>query len=163
MLAMIQRYMIPATRSHPFANKRKKEEVLRIARRIMDQAFANSLRYTEDARSENRSEICAPALLQLCSEEHQLTCEPILVLTKNFSDQGVAVVARQSLDIGDSQIIFAIWNDGPLFFLGRVRQCHHLGSGFWRIGLELSEMISKTEAPELSIWAERLNPETRSE
>lgn len=126
----------------------------------MDLASARSLESGGDARNDTRLELCAPGLLQVETEERQFSGEPILVFTNNLSEHGVAVIARQPLQIGESQVAFAFWHEGPLYFLGCVRRCQHVGGGFWAIGLELSETISKTELQSLRVLAEKLSPET---
>ena len=145
-------------RVDPFNQRKKKQEVWKCLRRILDRNSAEQLlRGTED-RKEKRIPFSLPVLLQPCLEDQHTWCEPVFAITKDLSDDGVAVIARQSLD--QSPVICVIWEDGPIYLSGEIRQCLHLGGGFWKIGMELSEIVSSMDFPLLYALSERLSPQT---
>ncbi len=144
-------------RVDPFNQRKKKQEVWKCLRRILDRNSAEQLLLGKEDRKEKRIPFSLPVLLQPCMADEHPWCEPIFAVSKDLSDDGVAVIACQPLE--KSQVICVIWKDGPVFFSGDIRQCEQLGGGFWKIGLELSEIVSNTEFPLLHALSERLNPE----
>ena len=141
----------------PFNQRHKKQEVWKFLRRIIDKNSAEKLLVKEDVRSGNRIPFCLPVMLQPCLNEQPLQCEPIFALTRDLSDDGVAVVASQPLDL--SQIICVIRQDRPIFLLGDIRQCIYLGGGFWKVGMQLTEILSSQEYLALGSLSKQLNPE----
>lgn len=141
----------------PFNQRTKKQEVWKCLRRILDRNAAEQLLLGKEDRKEKRIPFSLPVLLQPCLADQHTWCEPIFAVTKDLSDDGVAVIARQSLD--QSTVICVIWADGPIFLSGEIRQCQHLGGGFWKIGMELSEIVSSLDFPMLRSLSERLSPE----
>ena len=144
-------------RADPFNQRTKKQEVWKCLRRILDRNAAEQLLLGKEDRKEKRIPFSLPVLLQPCSPDQDIWCEPIFAVTKDLSDDGVAVISRQPLD--QSTVICVIWADGPIFLSGDIRQCHHLGGGFWKIGMELSEIVSSLDFPLLRSLSERLSPE----
>ena len=147
--------------SDPFKLRQKKQEVWKCLRRIIDRATADKLLVDSDIRNGNRVPLCLPVVLQLCLDEQPLPCEPVFALTRDLSDDGVAIVTSQRLD--PSQIICVIWQDRPIFLLGDVRQCIYLGGGYWKVGIQLTEIVSSQQYPELVLLSNQLNPESVSD
>ena len=143
--------------SDPFKLRQKKQDVWKCLRRIMDRDSADKLLVDSDVRNGNRVQLCLPVLLQPCLDEQPLPCKPIFALTRDLSDDGVAIVTSQRLD--PSQIVFVIWQDHPIFLLGDVRQCVYLGGGYWKVGIQLTEIVSSQQHPELLLLSKRLIPE----
>ena len=140
-----------------FQQRRKQQEVWKCLRRILDSRTVSGLRREGDERNDKRSALCLPALVLPCLDGEPTRDEPMYAVTKDLSDDGVAILACRELR--DAQVIGAIWADGPIFFLGEVRQCWPFGGGFWQIGVRLSEIIPAGEVGALRSWAERLNPQ----
>ncbi len=143
-------------RGDAFHQRQKKQELWKCVRRILDRNSIAEL-LPDDDRAVKRLPFCSPIMLQPCNEDQLAECEPILALTKDLCDDGVAIVVPQALE--QSQVICVIWQSGPIFLLGDVRQCHYLGGGFWKVGVQLAEVVSGDEYPTLQALSKQLSPE----
>lgn len=151
MFSMVSR------RVDPFKQRKKKQEVWKCLRRVLDRNSAEQLMLGKEDRQEKRIPVSLPVLLQTGLAEQDTWSKPIFAVTKDISDDGVAVIAHQSIE--PSQVICVIWQDGPIFLSGEIRQCQQLGGGFWKIGMELSEIVSSLDFPQLRTLSEGLSPE----
>ncbi|HUP81839.1 MAG TPA: PilZ domain-containing protein [Pirellula sp.] len=143
-------------RVDPFNQRKKKQEVWKCLRRILDRNSAEQLLLGNEDRKEKRIPFSLPVLLQSCLADPHTWSEPVFAVTKDISDDGVAVIVHRSID--PSRVICVIWEDGPIFLSGEIRQCQPLGGGFWKIGMELSEIVSSGDFPLLRTLSERLSP-----
>ncbi len=150
-------FSLLSRRVDPFNQRKKKQEVWKCLRRILDRNSAEQLLLGKDDRKEKRIPFSLPVLLQTGLADQQPWSKPIFAVTKDISDDGVAVIAHQSIE--QSQVICVIWEDGPIFLSGEIRQCEQLGGGFWKIGMELSEIVSSLDFPQLRTLSDGLSPE----
>lgn len=150
-------FSLLSRRVDPFNQRKKKQEVWKRLRRILDRNSAEQLLLGKDDRREKRIPFSLPILLQTGSKDQQPWSEPIFAVTKDISEDGVAVIANQSIE--QSEVTCVIWEGGPIFLSGEIRQCEQLGGGFWKIGMELSEIVSSLDFPQLRTLSEGLSPE----
>lgn len=150
-------FSLLSRRVDPFKQRKKKQEVWKCLRRILDRSSAEQLLLGKDDRKEKRIPFSFPVLLQTGFADQHTWSKPIFALTKDISDDGVAVIAHRSIE--QSQVICVIWEDGPIFLSGEIRQCQRLGGGFWKIGMELSETVSGLDFPQLRALAAGLSPQ----
>lgn len=111
-------------------------------------------------RSDNRYSRCLPALLVPCVDGHPVYDKAVYGVTKDFSDEGVALLSIH--EVTAPHVICAFSVDEPAFLLGEVRQCRRFGGGFWHLGLRLCDIIEAKEANALLPLVELLDPNSAS-
>ncbi len=144
-------------RGDAFQQRQKKQEVWKCLRRVLDRNSITGLLPDDDVRSVKRFPYCSPVMLQLCSNDQPAPCEPVFAISKDLSDDGIALITNQPLE--EVQVLCVLWQDGPHYILGDVRQCQYVGGGFWKVGVQLTEIVSSEDFPTLPALSEQLNPE----
>lgn len=150
-------FSLLSRRVDPFNQRTKKQAVWKCLRRVLDRNSADQLLLGKEDRKEQRIPFSIPVLLQTGVADADAWSKPIFAVTKDMSDDGISIIAHQSIE--PSQVICVIWEDGPVFLSGEMRQCQPLGGGFWKIGMELSEIVSSLDFPQLRALSEGLSPE----
>jgi hypothetical protein len=138
-----------------FSKRRSQVEVHKLTRRLIDSSCPTLPPLSGDSRWEDRANRTIPVLLApIVGGELQFE-EIAIALTKNLSGQGLALVLHQPF--WAEGVIIGFWHNGePEFVRGEVRQNAPLGGGFWQLGIELTERVTRGELDDL----ERLVPLT---
>lgn len=136
-----------------FEQRKKQLEVSRLIRRLVD-ASAPNLTSSEE-RTQDRCSRCLPALL-VPWEDGAIRGEVCWGITKNFSDNGVALVLPQ--DIEATSVVCGFWCGSPIFLSGVVRQMQPFGGCFCLAGVHLAQVISGSQVPSLLPFAKQLVP-----
>ena len=121
-----------------FDERRKKQDVWRLMRRIIDRHAASGLVLDNETRSEPRRALSIPVLIQAFDEHNML--DPVFALTKNVSDDGMAIINTSAFK--DVKIFCAVWEEHPLCFIGTVCHTNPIGAGFWETGIDFIELAS---------------------
>ncbi len=138
-----------------FSKRRGQLEVHKLTRRLIDSSCPTRPPMSGDSRWEDRSNRTIPVLLApIVGDELQFD-EIAIALTKNLSGQGLALVLHQPF--WAEGVVIGFWHNGePEFVRGEIRQNAPLGGGFWQLGIELTERVTRAEMREL----DRLAPLT---
>jgi hypothetical protein len=150
MFSVVRRYL------DPFKQRRKQQEIWNCLRRIMDEKTVQDL-CTNSLRNYTRTPLCRSILLQPFTESSDADTDAIFAVTRDLSDEGIAIIARQPLDC--PVIVCAFWQDGPIFLSGDIRFCHALGGGFWIVGVRFTDLVPIAHLPNLRALACQLRPE----
>jgi len=144
-----------SSRAEVFEERRKKQEVWRSMRRIIDRHAANALVISSDARKEPRLAISIPVLIQGFDEQNSRASE--FAITKNISEEGMAIISTSSFE--NANVFCALWEDHPLCFVGTVRHSRPIGAGFWETGVDFIELVSLHDWEHLREQAMGLDPQ----
>lgn len=146
-----------SSRAAVFEERRKKQEVWRVMRRIIDTSTSESLLPDEDNRQEPRYPLSMPVLIQGFDAEAKSS--PGIAISKNISDDGVSLMCP--FEVTSELAFCCIWEEQPMCFIGSVRQSRYAGGGYWEIGIEFQEITSLGEWGSLRSLAMSLNPYTK--
>jgi hypothetical protein len=141
-----------------FEERRAKQEVWRTMRRVIDLHVSQELLRDEDHRQHPRRAISIPVLVQVFGTSQE--CKPIIGITKNFSDDGIALLCREEMGIADLAFC-AIWGTQPVCFVGLIRQSRYVGGGYWETGIAFKEIAKLFDWESLRPLAMSLNPNSR--
>lgn len=126
-----------SSRGTVFEDRRKKQEVWRTMRRVIDLHASREAIQTEDKRQYLRRPISIPVLVQIFGS--QSDHRPIVGVTKDFSDDGIALICP--VEIATSESAFCcVWGNQPICFVGTTRQARYAGGGYWETGVAFREM-----------------------
>lgn len=144
-----------------FLFRRKKQpDLFRMIRRFIDRSSPVLPPSSGESRWEDRSNRTIPVLLAPRDGESVCSDEATFAITKNLSDHGLALVLPHPFRA--ESVVIGFWHaDAPYFVLGSVRQNVPLGGGFWQVGLELHQMLTMADHPDLmplASLAGRLDP-----
>lgn len=143
-----------------FQPRDKHMEIHRVIRRLINASTPNRMPLEGESRWELRSNRTIPVLLVPYDHNELSVGELAYALTKNLSSQGLALVLHQPFRA--EQLVVCIWsNEQAHFVAAKVRQSVPLGGGFWQIGVEVTELLSPVQFPDLTRllpWAARLDP-----
>lgn len=144
------------SKTNVFEDRRKKQEVWRAMRRAIDLRASQELLRVEDNRQFRRTAVSIPVLMK--STGVGVDSNPIFGITKNFSDDGMAILC--SCEWATGQTVFcSIWGEKPICFLGTVRQSHPAGGGYWETGVAFQELTYLSEWESLRRLATSLKPD----
>lgn len=146
-----------SNRAVVFEERRKKQEVWRSLRRIIDRRSYKEMVVSEDNRKEPRHAISIPVLVHGYGSHCE--CTPEFAVSKNISEEGMALLCP--IEIVDHHVFCAVWEEHPVCFLGTVRQSHYVGGGYWEVGIEFQEMTTMHDWEPLRSMAQNLNPHSR--
>lgn len=149
--------LFSSARSDIFEERRKKQEVWRSMRRLIDRHVGNELLISEDNRKEPRRTMSIPVLIQGYGSHCE--CTPDIAVSKNISEEGMALLCPN--EITDHRVFCAVWEDHPVCFLGMIRQSYYAGGGYWEVGIEFQEMTTMHDWEPLRSMAQTLNPASR--
>jgi hypothetical protein len=141
--------------SSAFEDRRAKHEVWRTMRRVIDLQVSQEMLRSVENRQYTRRAMSIPVLVQIfgASVDH----EPIVGITKNFSDDGIALLCRQEMEARENAFC-AIWGTQPVCFLGVTRQSRNVGAGYWETGISFKEIARLSEWEHLRPLAMSLKP-----
>ena len=139
-----------------FQQRRKQQDVWKCVRRLVDASAPNLMHAAEQTRSDNRQNRCLPAMLVPFVDEEPQIHEHFFALTRDFSDEGVSLLATH--EVMTPHVICVFWDDGPIFILGEVRQVRPFGAGFWQVGVHLEAVVPNGQLQMLYPYAAQLVP-----
>ena len=143
--------------SSQISARKRKQEIWKKVGRIIDRAAAQSAMISKEQRKDKRIPISMPVLVQPYSEDSTDRMSPVYALTKDISEEGMAIIVDSALP--KMQIFCGLWCDGPLCFVGCIRQCRSIGGGFYHIGIEFDELVNVADWDELRPAISLLQPE----
>lgn len=146
--------LFSSRQSEAVEQRRKKQEVWKSMRRLVDRHAAKELLISDDNRREPRHAISIPVLIQSFGANSQAS--PDIVISKNISEDGIALLSK--IEMSDEHLFCAVWEDKPLCFIGMVRQSRYVGGGYWEIGVEFQEMTTLHNWEPLRVLAQTLDP-----
>jgi len=147
-----------SSRTSVFEERRKKQEVWRTMRRVIDHHASQELVRGEDHRHHTRRGISVPVLVKIF--DTPIEYDAIIGVTKNFSDDGLAFLSTIEFPISESAFC-CIQGSQPICFLGLTRRSHYVGGGYWETGISFQEMTHLSEWGSLRSLAMYLKPEKR--
>jgi len=124
-----------------FTKRSGKIEVQRLLRRIIDASAFSHVPRSDEARGESRSNCMAAALVTPCEKGSLLLDRSVFGITKDWSSQGVAIVAPLA-QVSETVVLGILVESEPHFLLGSVRKTTPIGGGFWQLGIELTELLT---------------------
>ena len=124
-----------------FTKRSGQIEVQSLLRRIIDASTFSRVPRSAEARAESRSNCTAAALVTPCEEGSLLLDRSVFGITKDWSSQGVAVVAPLA-KCCETIVLGLLIESRPHFLLGSVRKTVPIGGGFWQLGIELTEVLT---------------------
>ena len=148
--------LFSSSRSSVFEERRKKQEVWRTMRRVLDYHVSQDLLRGEDRRDHSRRAISVPVLVQIFG--HPVEYPPVIGVTKNISDDGVALLCKNEFPLSES-VFCCVHGSQPICFLGLTRRSHYIGGGYWEAGICFKEMTYLSEWGSLRSLAMSLNPD----
>ena len=129
-----------------FRKRARQVDVHKLIRRLIDSSSPNLPPVQGNSRWEDRSNRTLPVLLIPIDDQQPQTDEAATAITKNLSGQGLALVLHQPF--WAEGVLIGFWHDGePEFVRGEIRQNAPLGGGFWQLGIELMERVTRAEMP----------------
>jgi hypothetical protein len=141
-----------------FEDRRKKQEVWRTMRRVIDIYRAMERMVSKENRQYSRYSISVPVLVQAFGAA--VDSEPIIGVTKNFSDDGLALLSLAEMPI--SELAFCgLWGTQPYCFIGEIRQSRYAGGGYWETGISFKEMAYLGDWEALRPLMMCLNPDSQ--
>lgn len=123
-----------------FTKRNEQTEVQRLIRRLMDASAFSHVRSSDDVRGENRSSFTTPVLITPCEDDAAILDQSVFGITKDWSSQGVAVIAQYP-QISKTVVLGILIESRPHFFLGAVRKTAPIGGGFRQLGIEILELL----------------------
>lgn len=138
-----------------FEQRKKLQDVWRSIRRLVDKYAPNHT--TMGGRKFKRCSRCLPALLASW-KNGKITGGPYWGITKDFSDNGMALVLPEPLEAED--VVCGLWTGSPVFLAGIVREMQPFGGNFWLASLEFVERVESCRVSSLLPFAEQLVPST---
>ena len=135
-----------------FAEQKKAVDLHRFTRCIIDSTAPNNGRSTYFVRSENRYNRAIPVLLAPWLGNQPDAENSVFVLTKDISDQGLAVLL--GCPFRAKEVVVGFWlasvgMEEPWFFRGTIVRNTAIGGGFRLLGMELTEFMNDDWASEL--------------
>ncbi|MFN6130814.1 MAG: hypothetical protein ACK6DC_12075 [Planctomycetota bacterium] len=141
-----------------FEERRKKQEVWKTMRRVIDIYRASERMVSKENRQYSRHSISVPVLVQAFGSV--VNSEPIIGVTKNFSDDGLAMLSLAEMPV--QELAFCgIWGTQPYCFIGEIRQSRYAGGGYWETGISFKEMAYLGDWETLRPLAMCLNPDSQ--
>jgi len=141
------------SRAGIFEERRKKQEVWKSMRRIMDRHSAEKIPL-EDNRGEERLPFSIPVLIKGFRADSD--CTPGVGISRNISDDGLCVLCP--FEIMTENVVCVVWEEKPLAFIGTLRRSAYAGGGYWEAGIEFQELTSVSDWGTLRLLANTLNP-----
>lgn len=145
-----------SSRASVFEERRKKQEVWKTMRRVIDYHASRDLVRGQDRRDYSRRAVSVPVLVQIVG--YPVEYAPIIGVTKNFSDDGVALLSTSEFPVSESAFC-CVQGSQPICFLGLTRRSHYVGGGYWETGISFQEMTHLSEWGSLRELAKSLDPE----
>jgi hypothetical protein len=143
-------------------NRRKQQIRLRsFFGRLIDLTSPNLSPVQGEARADDRYNRTVPVLVTPWENGGLVIDESVNGLTKDISDQGLAVTLQRAVQW--KEVVIGFWlpssphvaaSSGPTFALGEVRQKFHLGGGYWQLGISVTRLLEVSDMAEI----ERLVP-----
>jgi hypothetical protein len=133
--------LLRGKRGDEFDQRKRRLEVCRRLRRIVDATAPNTIPEDQDDRRYKRYSRTVPVLIASWREGKPCPEQTWLGLTKDFSDLGLSVLLPDALVT--EEVICALRLDQPLFARGKVAWQTVFGAGFWQVGIHLSELVSE--------------------
>jgi hypothetical protein len=145
---------LSSRKSEASEQRRKKQEVWKSMRRLVDRHAAKELLISDDNRREPRHAISIPVLIQ--SFDADSHGSPEILISKNISEDGIALLSK--VEMNQEHLFCAVWEDKPLCFVGMIRQSRYVGGGYWELGVEFQEMTTLYDWESLRELAQFLDP-----
>ncbi len=102
----------------------------------------------EGPRVDSRVNLVLVALVVPIEDKRLQVHRAFAAVTKEFSGSGVGIVLDQPPGFDEAVLGFRF--DGEMVYMrGRARHFHPLGGGFHQLGLQLVEVVSPSDYPQL--------------
>ena len=132
-----------------FDKRKKRFDVQRLIRRVIDLSTPNRTPLEGEVRSEERYNRTLPVLLaSFDNGEIDTECQTF-ALTSNLSGAGIAVTLGQPFRAKCVVVGFST-HERMQYVLGEVINNHPLGAGFWELSVKLTELITSDTHPQLN-------------
>ena len=146
-----------------FKENKDRSDLRAFVRRVTDLTSPNLPPLKGELRTLTRSNRTFPVLLTpwIRGAPNMEAC--VAALTKNFSDEGLALVLQQPFHA--EEVVIGIWLEcqsrfglgrNPHFAMGAIRQSVSLGGGFWQVGIQLKRLVTTQDEPTLNSLLPRL-------
>lgn len=103
---------------------------------------------SDNRRKETRVPFCAVVLVVPLENGTPQLGRHFPAVTRDLCTRGVSIVLDQPRGLRELLIGFR-WENDMKFLRGNAKHLNPMGAGFFRLGIELSEVVSADEYPEL--------------
>lgn len=113
--------------------------------RLISEKSAPNFFWSDDTRKENRNNRTIPVTISPWEKNKPCDSPMQVALTKDVSTYGVCLITPIEITNNEIVVGFQIEEfelEEPLFFLGSVRKVSRFATGFWQIGVEITELLN---------------------
>ena len=128
--------------------KRKDREVQSFLTNLVNNNCSELEALIDGPRLENRVRLTVVVLVIPIEKNRPAVRRTFAAVTKEFSTSGVAL-ATNELRIAEDVILGFRWEDSMRFLRGKARHVSPMGAGFYQFGVQLGEVVSPGDYPEL--------------
>ena len=130
-------------------SRNKQSEAQQFLARLADRESMDRLRMLEEHRDEKRTSLNVGVWI-IPMDGADLVIEKIFVaLAMESSSKGLAVITNRSVSASEVLVCFS-GQYGAKFLRADVRNCKRMGLGWFRLGMEVTEIVEKEEHPQLN-------------
>jgi hypothetical protein len=132
----------------PLFTASKRREVQGFMLKLINNNCPELKALRDGPRVESRVNLTVVTLVIPLHKKRPLVERMFAAVTMEFTTLGVALVLDSPRALEDVALGFR-WEGRMKFVRARARHLHPIGAGFYQLGLELKEIISATDYPEL--------------
>ena len=110
----------------------------------------------EDSRRECRANLTLVVLVVPLQDGKPDALRAFPAVTKEFACSGVSLVLDQPLPLEEAYLIFRE-ESRVTYVLARAKHLSPMGGGFFQLGMEMTEIVSEEDCPELKPLADEFH------
>lgn len=131
-----------------FANKKKSREVQAFLTKLVNNNCSDLEALMDGPRGEDRVRLTMVVLVIPVERGRPAIGRMFAAVSKEFSSSGVALVSNEQHAVEEVILGFR-WEGAMKFVRGDARHLSPMGAGFYQMGVQLSEVVSPGDYPEL--------------
>jgi hypothetical protein len=133
-----------------FAHNTKKREVQGFVLKIVNNQCAELKAMIEGPRLDRRVNLTMVALVIPVERGKLRIGQAFSAVTKEFSCTGLSIVLDDTRDL-DEVILGFRWEGKVTYARARAKHFNPMGGGFHQVGLQMTEILSGSDFPELQL------------
>lgn len=129
-------------------NKTRQLEVQRLLTKIINANSRSLDALREGPRGELRVDLALVVIVVPCIDDHPNREQAFATVTREVSSVGMSLVLSEKLDVSEVFLVLEVEREMK-YVRAEVRHQGPLGAGLWQAGVQLTEIITPGEYPEL--------------
>ena len=132
----------------PLFRRDRSRAVRNFVLKLVNSKSLDSRRLDQGPRLEARVNLTMVVTVVPLENQRPLVDKSLVTVTKEFSSTGVSVVLSEPRPLDKVILVFSSKSE-TTFVLAEVKHLSPIGSGFFQLGLHMTEIVSLADYPEL--------------